>query len=357
MSNKKTFPVVGERRADGDVPKGETIGSDQLDIVWDIVHDSTLKTADRVLLLRYWLLAEGGMAQTTMAQNKEALGVAYNTARNAHTRLKKAGLVGKWTRKANYRVGLPVADDRVVVKRVNRCTSCAGMAEDLSVLKRTLHLLVKQGTEGQSCQELNDSALRAGGSSRKNILTVYKKDKLSTISKLKSKQQPHQYAETFEEFNRLRREHGGGSKALVFKAWSKKWVKAHALCLGDSNLLLKAWRMVLTSKDHEWWLKTRGLALADTFLREKHLSAFLLEAEGWDEPSVEDRAKLEHRATQVSAMASLENTSDSMSARMWVIHNRPWVESNRRKGIDHLRAALIKKVSSPELVLEHLKLL
>lgn len=365
-SSNKEFSVVGEQRVDGDVPQGETIGSSQLDMVWDIVHDKSLKNADRLLLLRYYLLLEGGLSQTNMTQNKDALGWAYNTAKDAHSRLRKAGLLGGWANEGwKFRVNLPEPTDRVMVRRVSRCHNCAEMEADANMLKQTLHLLVKQGktlelTDGLSItdtppdnQDMKNQTPRAGVSSRKNITKLYEKDSLLSESKTKKK---HLFNESFEEFNRLRRLHGGATRDLSYKVHGKAWRKAHGLALGDSDLLLKAWRMVLTSPDKDWWLKTRGLGLAATFLREVHLTGFLLEAEGWDEPSVEDKAKVEHRASQVAAMASLEDTSDTILARMWVLNNSPWVQGQRRKGREEFCKALNKRVTHPQLVLEYLKM-
>lgn len=365
-SFNKEFSVVGEQRVDGDVPQGETIGSSQLNTVWDIVHDKDLKNADRLLLLRYYLLLEGELSQTSMTQNKEALGWAYNTAKDAHTRLKKVGLLGGWSTVGHkFKVNLPAPADRVMVRRVNRCHRCAELEADANMLKETLHLLVKQGktlelTNSLSITETttdNQSVInkdtRAGVSSRKNITKLYEKDSLLSESKTKKK---HLFNESFQEFNRLRRLHGGAKKDLSYKVHGKAWRKAHGLALGDSDLLLKAWRMVLTSPDKDWWVKTRGLGLAATFLRETHLTGFLLEAEGWDEPSVEDVAKTQHRASQAAAMASLEDTSDTLLARMFVLHNRPWVQNHRRKGREEFCKALNKRVTHPQLVLEYLKL-
>ena len=366
---KDVISVVGDKRIDGDVPQGEAVGSSQLNTVWDIVHDKSLKNADRLLLLRYYLLLEGGLVQTNMTQNKEAMGWAYNTAKDAHARLKKVGLLGGWSGAGyKFRVHLPEPASKVMVRRVSRCHRCAELEADANMLKQTLHLLVKQGktlelTSGLSItddtpdnQDMKNHTPRAGVSSKNNITTLYEKSGILKNDKTKAKAK-HLFNESFQEFNRLRRLHGGAKQDLSYEVHGKAWRKAHGLALGNSDLLLKAWRMVLTTPDKSWWLKTRGLALAATFLREKHLTAFLLDAEGWDEPSVEDVARVKHRVSQASAMASLQNTSDLERARMWVINNRPWVEGTRRKGIDTLRAELIRKVTNPELVLEHLKLL
>ena len=365
---KDVISVVGDKRIDGDVPQGEAVGSSQLNTVWDIVHDKSLKNADRLLLLRYYLLLEGGLVQTNMTQNKEAMGWAYNTAKDAHARLKKVGLLGGWSGAGyKFRVHLPEPASKVMVRRVSRCHRCAELEADANMLKQTLHLLVKQGktleqTDGLSItddtpdnQDMKERTPRAGVSSKNNITTLYEKSGILKNDKTKAKAK-HLFNESFQEFNRLRRLHGGAKQDLSYEVHGKAWRKAHGLALGNSDLLLKAWRMVLTTTDKSWWLKTRGLALAATFLREKHLTAFLLEAEGWDEPSVEDVAKTEHRVSQTAAMASLEDTSDTLLARMFVLHNRPWVQNHRRKGREEFCKALNKRVTHPQLVLEYLKL-